>query len=48
MVELNIYAEAKDLPIWSAAMIEEIKALKKNKIWTLVTLPLGKKSIECK
>jgi hypothetical protein len=43
MEELTSYLEAKDQPIWNAAMSEELKALKKNSTWTLVPLPKGKK-----
>ncbi|KAJ7316527.1 hypothetical protein JRQ81_002689, partial [Phrynocephalus forsythii] len=33
---------------WKAAAQEEISTLQKNKTWTLVKLPVGKKAIGCK
>jgi Reverse transcriptase (RNA-dependent DNA polymerase) len=47
-VEPNSYQEAKDQLIWNIAMKDEIKALEKNKTWTLVPLPKGKKPVGCK
>jgi hypothetical protein len=47
-VEPDSYQEAKDQLIWNITMKDEIKALEKNKTWTLVPLPKGKKSIGCK
>jgi Reverse transcriptase (RNA-dependent DNA polymerase) len=35
-------------PKWKAAMLEELRALDKNKTWKLVSLPLDKKTVECK
>jgi Reverse transcriptase (RNA-dependent DNA polymerase) len=47
-VELDSYQEAKEQLIWNITMKDEIKTLEKNKTWTLVPLPKGKKSIGCK
>ena len=30
---------------WKAAMIEEMKALEKNRTWELVTMPMGKEHV---
>ena len=35
-------------PKWKLAMIEEMKALRKNGTWELVSLPMGKKTVGCK
>ncbi|VFQ60815.1 unnamed protein product, partial [Cuscuta campestris] len=40
--------EALSHPGWRTAMIEEMKALEQNHTWSLVSLPIGKKSIGCK
>jgi hypothetical protein len=40
--------EALDDSRWIQAMKEEIEALVKNKTWTLVSLPEGQKTVECK
>ena len=29
-------------------MLEELRALEKNKIWDLIELPIGKKAVSCK
>jgi hypothetical protein len=47
-VEPNSYKEAKYQLIWNIAMKDEINALEKNKIRTLVPLPKGKKLVGCK
>ena len=39
---------AKDDPKWKEAMLEEMKALEKNKIWELLDLPPGKQPVGCK
>ena len=39
---------AKDDPKWKEAMLEEMKALEKNKTWELVDLPPGKQHVGCK
>jgi hypothetical protein len=33
---------AKEDPKWYEAMLEEVKALEKNKTWDLVSIPAGK------
>lgn len=35
-------------PRWKVAVVEEVKALKKNRTWELVTLPKGKRIVGCK
>ena len=35
-------------PKWKLAMMEEMKALRKNGTWELVSLPMGKKTVGCK
>jgi hypothetical protein len=47
-IELNNYKEVKDQPILNIVMKDEIKALEKNDIWTLVSLPKGKNFVGCK
>ena len=42
------WKEAKQDPKWHNAMLEELRALEKNKTWDLVTLPPGKKTVSCK
>ncbi|WVZ64610.1 hypothetical protein U9M48_014105 [Paspalum notatum var. saurae] len=39
---------AKEDPKWKEAMLEEMRALEKNKTWEVVDLPLGKQPIVCK
>jgi hypothetical protein len=39
---------AKQDPKWHDAMLEEMAALEKNKTWELVSLPKGKKPVNCK
>ena len=39
---------AKQDPKWYEAMLEEMKALEKNKTWDLVSLPKGKSLVTCK
>lgn len=36
---------SKDKERWKGAMEEELKAMKKNNVWTLTNLPEGRKSI---
>ena len=40
--------EALQDPGWRAAMDEEMRALKKNDTWEIVTLPRGKKAVGCR
>ncbi|GAA0169379.1 transmembrane signal receptor [Lithospermum erythrorhizon] len=40
--------EALQIPEWRNAVIEEMKALKKNQTWTLTNLPQDKKVVGCK
>ena len=42
------WKEAKQDPKWHEAMLEELRALEKNKTWDLVKLPAGKKAVSCK
>jgi len=42
------FQESVKHPKWRKAMVEEIEALKKNEIWSIVDLPPSKKSISCK
>jgi len=42
------WREAKQDPKWREAMMEELRALEKNKTWDLVKLPAGKKAVSCK
>jgi len=42
------WKEAKQDPKWREAMLEELRALEKNKTWDLVELPIGKKAVSCK
>ncbi|CAN1753617.1 Retrovirus-related Pol polyprotein from transposon TNT 1-94 [Linum perenne] len=44
----NNLQEALLVPEWKQAVMEEIKALEKNKTWTIETLPTGKKTVDCK
>ena len=49
--EPNSYEEAMDseeAPHWNKAMKEEISALKKHGVWTLIDLPKNRKAIKCR
>ena len=46
--EPSNYQEAIENPLWKKAMEEELRALEKNKTWTIVKLPLDKKPVGCK
>jgi Reverse transcriptase (RNA-dependent DNA polymerase) len=47
-VEPTNFWVAKTIPIWCTTMKEELEALEKNKTWTLMSLPKGKKLVGCK
>ena len=40
--------EALEIPKLKEAVMEEIRALKKNETWEVMTLPRGKKPVGCK
>ncbi len=40
--------EANEHSRWQDAMLQEMESITKNKTWTLVDLPLGKKEISSK
>jgi hypothetical protein len=42
------WREAKNDPKWHEAMLEELCALEKSKMWDLVRLPASKKVVSCK
>jgi hypothetical protein len=42
------WKESKQDPKWHEAMMEELRALEKNRTWDLVKLPAGKKVVSCK
>ena len=48
LVEPQTYAEASQHPGWQQAMHKEIQALLDNNTWEIVSLPVGKKAIDCK
>ena len=43
----SIY-EALSIPKWKEAVLEEMRALKKNETWELTVLPTGKRTVDCK
>ncbi|PKI72647.1 hypothetical protein CRG98_007024 [Punica granatum] len=47
-VEPTSYRDAAANPRWKQAMVEEIKALESNGTWTIESLPLEKRLIDCK
>ena len=42
------YYHAQKDPRWQVAMDEEMNSLKKNTTWELVSLPPGRKLVQCK
>jgi hypothetical protein len=42
------WQEAKQHPVWRAAMLEEMEALDKNNTWVLTSLPPNKRVVGCK
>jgi hypothetical protein len=42
------WKEAQNDPNWHEAMLEELRALEKNRTWDFVKLPEGKKAVSCK
>ena len=44
----NEVMQSGDYPSWRVAMVEETESLHKNGIWSLVSLPEGKRDIGCK
>ena len=44
----NSYYHAQKDPRWQVAMDEEMNSLLKNTIWELVSLPPGRKLVQCK
>ena len=44
----NSYYHARKDPIWQDAMDAEMNSLKKNTTWELVSLPPGRKLVQCK
>ena len=42
------YYHAQKDPRWQVAMDEEMNSLQKNTTWELVSLPLGRKLVQCK
>ncbi|KAK1565704.1 hypothetical protein Q3G72_032922 [Acer saccharum] len=44
----NSIQEALRIPKWKATVVEEVKALEKNKTWEVSKLPEGKNSVGCK
>lgn len=46
--EPNSYAQATQCQNWREALSDELRALEKNKTWSVTELPLGKVVIGCK
>ena len=42
------YYHARKYPIWKVSMDEEMISLQKNTTWELVSLPSGRKLVQCK
>jgi len=47
-VEPSSFKEASKFKFWQQAMNAELDALERNKTWTMVNLPAGKKTISCR
>ena len=47
-IDPTSYKEASQLECWRKAMMVELQALERNKTWSLITLPPGKKIVGCK
>ena len=47
-LDLDSYCHAQKYPRWQAAMDEEFNSLRKNATWELVSLPPGRKLVQCK
>ena len=39
---------AREIPKWREVILEEMKALEKNKTWSVTPLPDSKKTVGCK
>jgi len=48
IIEPTSFKEASQFDHWQKAMITEIEALERNKTWSLVSLPPGKKVVGCR
>ena len=46
--DLKSYYHARKYPIWKATMDDEFNSLQKNATWDLVSLPPGRKLVQCK
>ena len=44
----NSIHEALSIPRWKNAVLEEMRTLKKNQTWEIVSLPRGKEPVGCK
>ena len=47
LYDINSYYHAHNDPQWQAAMDEEFNSLRKNATWELVSLPPGRKFVQC-
>ena len=48
ILDPNSYYHARKDPRWQASMEEEMNSLQKNATWDLVSLPPGRKLVQCK
>ena len=46
--DLKSYYHAQNDPRWQVSMDEEMNSLQKNTTWELVSLPPGRKLVQCK